>query len=52
MNKVEQVAASMTKAERAEPVTRGELTEFIALLLRHIKALDQRIKDIEKGTSR
>jgi hypothetical protein len=48
MNRVEQILADMSKVERAAPATRGELAEFIALLLKHMKALDQRIKQLEE----
>lgn len=51
MNRFEQMYAEMTKAERDTPATRGEFTQFIALLLRHIKSLDQRIKQLETGDS-
>jgi hypothetical protein len=49
MNQFDKLYAEMTKAERAAPATRGDLTQFIAMLLRHIKSLDQRIKQLEKG---
>lgn len=49
MNRLDQMLAEMTKVERAAPATRGDLTQFLALLLRHMKALDQRIKQLEKG---
>ncbi len=48
MNGIEEILANMTKAERAAPATHGELFEFAALLLRHMKALNQRIKQLEK----
>ncbi|QRP62703.1 hypothetical protein I6J77_11195 [Rhodanobacter sp. FDAARGOS 1247] len=41
--------AAMTKAERDAPATRGDLMQFIALMLKHMKALNQRIKELEKG---
>lgn len=48
MNRLDKMLAEMTKAERSTPATRGDLTEFLALLLRHMKALDQRIQQLEK----
>jgi len=49
MNRVEQILAEMTKAEREAPATRGDLTQFIVLMLKHMKELNQRIKELEKG---
>jgi len=49
MNRVEQILTDMTKAERDAPATRGDLTQFIALVLKHMKELNQRIKELEKG---
>jgi hypothetical protein len=63
VNGIEQLLANMTKAERNRPITRGELIEFTATTLRHMKALkqrsdafeqrveafEQRIQQLEKG---
>jgi hypothetical protein len=42
MNRVEQILAEMTKAEREAPATRGELAEVAAKTLQHMKTLKQR----------
>lgn len=49
MNRFDKMYAQMTNAERNTPATRGDLTQFIALVLRHVKELNQRIKELEKG---
>lgn len=48
MNRIEKIYADMSKAERDAPATRGELTQFVALVLKHMKELNQRIKELEK----
>lgn len=48
MNNIEQLLANMTKAERNRTVSRGELVEFAATTLRHMKALKQRVEAFEQ----
>jgi hypothetical protein len=48
VNNIEQLLANMTKAERDRPITRGELVEFAATTLRHMKALKQRSDAFEQ----
>lgn len=48
MNNIEQLLANMAEAERSRPVTRGELVEFAATTLRHMKALKQRSDAFER----
>jgi hypothetical protein len=63
VNNIEKFLADMTKVQRNHPATRGELVEFAATTLRHMKALkqrsdafeqrveafEQRIQQLEKG---
>lgn len=49
MNRIEQLLAEMTKAERDAPATNRQLYEFIAHLSKHMKELNRRIKELEKG---
>lgn len=49
MNQFDKIYAAMSKAERDAPATRGDVTQFIAHLLKHMKSLEQRIKELEKG---
>jgi hypothetical protein len=48
MNRIEEMLANMTKAERDSSATRGELIKFGATLLRHMKALKQRSDAFEQ----
>lgn len=52
MDSFDRLYAAMTKADREAPATRGDLTQFIALMLKHMKALNKRIKQLEKEASK
>ena len=51
MDSIDKLYSAMTKAEREAPATREDLTRFSALMLKHMKALKRRIKQLEKAQS-